>query len=171
LSDKVSAEIYNFVVDQDQVREYNIDKIPALAILGDEDYGIRFYGIPAGYEFTTLVHAIRMVGGAGSQLDERVLRELESVSEPVHMQVFVTPTCPYCPQAVAAAFELAYASPMVRADGIESTEFPHLAVKYDVAGVPRTIINEAVDVEGVVPPAEFLAKIREALSATPVAEG
>jgi glutaredoxin-like protein len=169
LSDMVSTEVYNFVVDGDTAKEHSVDKIPAVAIMGEEDYGIRFYGIPAGYEFTTLVHTIRMVGGAGSQLDEETREQLAALTEPVHLMVFVTPTCPYCPQAVVAAYEMAYASPMVRADGIESSEFPHLAVKYQVAGVPRTIINETVDIEGAVPPAMILEKIQEVL-ASPSAE-
>ena len=165
LSDQIATEVYDFVTDAAKVEEYGVDKIPAVAILGDGDHGIRFFGIPAGYEFTTLVHTIRMVGGAGSQLDENVLAQLESLTEPIHMQVFVTPTCPYCPTAVVAAFEMAYASPMVRADGIESTEFPHLVVKYQVAGVPRTVINENVYVEGAAPPEVILERIQETLAA------
>jgi hypothetical protein len=79
------------------------------------------------------------------------------------MQVFVTPTCPYCPQAVVLAYEMAYASPQVRADGVESTEFPQLAIKYQVSGVPRTVINEDTFLEGAAPPDMLLDKVREAL--------
>ena len=167
LSDQVDVQVYNFITDEDQAKQYAIDKIPATAIVGEEDYGIRFYGIPAGYEFTTLIHTIRMVGTGTSQLDEQTVQALNALPEPAHLQVFVTPTCPYCPQAVVAGFEMAYASPNVRADGIESTEFPYLAVKYQVAGVPRTIVNETVDIEGAVPPDVVLAKIQEALAAGP----
>ena len=170
LSDQVTTEVYNFVVDKEQVEAYAVDKIPAVAIVGEEDYGIRFYGIPAGYEFTSLVHAIRLVGGLGSQLDEETRARLEAVGDPVHLQVFVTPTCPYCPQAVALSYEMAYASPMVRADGVESTEFPQLAVKYQVAGVPRMVINEDTYVEGAAPPDMLLDKITEALTAQPEGE-
>jgi predicted DsbA family dithiol-disulfide isomerase len=66
---------------------------------------------------------------------------------------------------------MAYASPKVRADCIESTEFPYLAVKYQVAGVPRTVINETVHIEGVVPPDVVLEKIQEALAAGADQEG
>jgi glutaredoxin-like protein len=170
LSDQVTAEVYDFVEDKEQVKAYAVDKIPAVAVVGEEDYGIRFYGIPAGYEFTSLVHAIRLVGGLGSQLDEETRTKLGALGDPVHLQVFVTPTCPYCPQAVALSYEMAYASPMVRADGIESTEFPQLAVKYQVAGVPRTVINEDTTVEGAAPPDMLLDKIVEALAAQPEGE-
>ena len=163
LSDLVSVEVHNFVTDPEQVKAYAIDKIPATAIVGQEDYGIRFYGIMAGYEFTSLVHAIRLVGGVGSQLDEGTRQAVSAIDEPVHLQVFVTPTCPYCPQAVALSYEMAYASPNVRADGIESSEFPQLAIKYQVAGVPRTVINEGTFMEGAVSPDVLLEKIEAAL--------
>ena len=165
LSDLIDVTVYNFVVDADQAKEYGVDKIPATVIMGEEDYGIRFYGVPAGYEFTSLIHTIRMIGTGTSQLDEATREGLDALAEPIHMQVFVTPTCPYCPQAVVLSYEMAYASPNVRADGIESTEFPHLAVKYQVAGVPRTVINDKTHIEGVVPPEMVLQAIQETLDA------
>jgi glutaredoxin-like protein len=165
LSDLVDMTVYNFVTDKEKAEEFGVDKIPATVIMGKDDYGIRFYGIPAGYEFTTLIHSIRMIGKAGSQLDEQTVQALDALTDPVHLQVFVTPTCPYCPQAVALGFEMAYASANVRADGVESSEFPHLAVKYQVAGVPRTVINENTHLEGAAPPDMLLEKIQEALAA------
>ncbi len=164
LSDLITVEVYDFVADAGQAEEYGIDKIPAIAIIGQEDYGIRFYGIPAGYEFTSLIHALRLVGGAGSQLDQATIDELNGLARPIHMQVFVTPTCPYCPQAVVLGYEMAYASPNVRADGIESSEFPQLAIKYQVAGVPRTVINEQTYIEGAAPLPMVMDKVREALA-------
>jgi glutaredoxin-like protein len=170
LSDLVDLTVHNFVTDEEKAKEYGVDKIPATVIMGEKDYGIRFYGIPAGYEFTTLIHTIRMIGKTGSQLDEQTRAALDALTEPVHMQVFVTPTCPYCPQAVALGYEMAYASENVRADGVESSEFPHLAVKYQVAGVPRTVINESTHLEGAAPPDMLLGKIKEALAAGQAAD-
>ncbi len=167
LSDLVDVTEYNFVVDEDKAKQYSVDKIPATVIMGEEDYGIRFYGIPAGYEFTSLIHTIRMIGTGTSQIDEETVESLAALEDPVHMQVFVTPTCPYCPQSVVLSYEMAYASPNVRADGVESTEFPHLAIKYGVAGVPRTVINDKAHIEGVVSPDIVLQAIQETLNATP----
>ena len=164
LSDLIDVQVYDFVTDADKAQEYGVDKIPATVLMGEKDYGIRFYGVPAGYEFTSLIHTIRMIGTGTSQLDEATATGLDELAEPVHMQVFVTPTCPYCPQSVVASYEMAYASSNVSADGIESTEFPHLAVKYQVAGVPRTVINETTHIEGVVPPDVILQAAQEALS-------
>lgn len=163
ISDRIVAEIYDFQADRAKAEELGIDKIPAIAVIGEQDYGVRFYGIPSGYEFTSLLYAIRYVSEGKTELSDATLKVLEGLTEPVHIQVFVTPTCPYCPQAVTLAHQMAVASPMVRADMVEATEFPHLAYKYQVMGVPRTVINEKVHIEGAVPESYMVAKLQEAV--------
>ena len=107
LSDQVTLQIHDFIKDQSLAEDMGIDKIPALAINGtnDRDFGIRFYGIPSGYEFTSLLEAILAVGTGENELDAKTVEFLESIEDPLHIQVFVTPTCPYCPQAVVLAHE------------------------------------------------------------------
>lgn len=164
LSDQLDAEIYDFVADEETAQEYGIDKIPAVAVIGDEDYGIRFYGIPSGYEFTSLLEAIQIVAEGETELAEETQTYLSNLDQPVHMQVFVTPTCPYCPQAVVLAHHMALSSPMVRADMVEAQEFPHLSTKYQVMGVPRTVINESTHIEGAAPEPMVLERLQEALA-------
>jgi glutaredoxin-like protein len=103
LSDQLMVEVYNFVTDKEKAEELGIDKIPAIAVVGAEDYGVRFYGIPAGYEFTSLIHSIRAVAAGETELSAEGLQALSELSDPVHIQVFVTPTCPYCPPSVMLA--------------------------------------------------------------------
>ena len=162
LSDKITLEVYNLVTDKDMAESYGVNKIPATVVRSDVDYGVRFYGIPSGYEFTSLVEAIVDVSTGSTELDDETLAELERIDDDVHLQVFVTPTCPYCPTSVRAAHSLAVASPKVRADMVESIEFPHLANKYGVQGVPRTIINETTMVEGALPEQLLVAYILKA---------
>jgi len=168
LSDKITAEIYNFVTDKEVAEQYDVDKIPAIVILGsengdDKDYGIRFYGIPSGYEFTSIVEDILDVSKGDSALQPRTREILAEIDEPVHFQVFVTPTCPYCPQAVRLAHQFAIENSQIRADMVEAIEFPHLANKYGVYGVPRTVINDKVHQEGAVPEPMMLNKLLEAV--------
>jgi glutaredoxin-like protein len=122
-----------------------IDKIPALAVLGGsgKDYGIRFFGIPAGYEFASLLEALEMVAKGDSELAPATREKLKELRAPVNLQVFVTPTCPYCPRAVLTAFRFAMESGNVRASMVEATEFPQLANKYQVSGVPHTVIGDS----------------------------
>jgi glutaredoxin-like protein len=166
LSDQLTVEVYNFVTDKEKAEELGIDKIPAIAVVGAEDYGVRFYGIPAGYEFTSLIHSIRAVAAGKTELSVEGLQALSELSDPVHIQVFVTPTCPYCPPSVMLAHQMAIASPMVRADMVEAQEFPQLSIKYQVMGVPRTVINETTHIEGAVPEPVAMQKLQEALSST-----
>ncbi|MDY6877185.1 MAG: thioredoxin family protein [Chloroflexota bacterium] len=164
LSDQLTAEVYDFGTDKEKADELGVTKIPAVAIIGTEDYGVRFYGIPSGYEFTSLLYAIKLVAAGKPDLSEGTLQALAEVTDPVHVQVFVTPTCPYCTRAVVLAHQMAVASPMIRADMVEATEFPHLVTKYQVMGVPRTVINETVHIEGAAPEPMVLEKLQEALA-------
>lgn len=161
LSDKITSETYNFVTDKEMADRFKIDKIPATIVMGAEDKGIRFYGIPSGYEFISLLEAIKMAASGDSGLSPESKKILGNLKAPLHLQVFVTPTCPYCPRAVSLAHRLAFESPNVTADMVEATEFPHLAIKYQVMGVPRTVINEDLHIEGAVPEQTLLQRIAE----------
>lgn len=165
LSENLALEVYDFVADEEVAAEYDVDKIPAVVVVDDEgnDAGIHFYGIPSGYEFASLLEAIKLVGNGQLELSDDTLDLLETIQEPVHIQVFVTPTCPYCPRAVVLGHHLAYASAWIRADMVEATEFPHLSTKYSVMGVPRTVINEDTHVEGAAPEQMLMSKLMQAL--------
>jgi len=92
LSDKIKAEIHDFVAEAQVAKEHGVDKIPAVIPAGEKDYGIRFYGVPAGYEFTTLVEDIIDVGRRDPGLSEEIAAELAKVNSPVHIQVLFSPT-------------------------------------------------------------------------------
>jgi glutaredoxin-like protein len=92
LSDKVTVETYNFVTDKAVAEQYGIDKIPATIVMSDVDHGLRYYGIPSGYEFTSLIEDIVDVSRGQSGLSEEALTQIAQIKDPVHIQVFVTPT-------------------------------------------------------------------------------
>lgn len=174
LSDRIELEILDRASEPELTRRYGVDKVPAIIVLtgGTEpaDTGIRFFGIPSGYEFATLVDDIIAVSRGEARLGAETRQWLAALTRPLHLQVFVTPTCPYCPRAVSLAHRLALASPLIRADMIEATEFPALADRYNVYGVPRTVINDTIAVEGAVPEGQLLEYLKEAAAqAQPVA--
>ena len=175
LSDKIEPEVFDFVDDKDKAELYKIDKIPAIAVVRVEDgkerdYGVRFYGIPSGYEFTSVIEDIVDVSKGDSGLQPRSREAVAGLTEPVHFQVFVTPTCPYCPQAVRLAHKFAIESDLITADMVEAIEFPHLSNKYAVHGVPRTVINDDYHQEGAAPEPLVLAKLLEAAGGAPAHE-
>jgi len=92
LSEKISLEVHDFVADAEKAKQYGVDKIPATVILGDGDYGMRYYGVPAGYEFNALIQDIRDVGKRDHGLSEEVMAELAKIDQPVHLQVITIPT-------------------------------------------------------------------------------
>lgn len=163
VSDHIKLEILDFVKDKAEAEKYGVDKIPAAVVMDDKDYGIKFYGIPAGYEFASLIEAIKLVASGQHGLQAETTKFLDGLKKDVHLQVFVTPTCPYCPGAVILAHKMAYYSAKVKGDMIEATEFPHLSQKYNVMGVPRTVINEKEFVEGAAPENMVIKKIKAAV--------
>lgn len=184
----IQVEVIDRAEQPQRAQRYGIDKTPAIAVLaatiafastagagstdradpdaGFRDTGVRFFGVPLGYEFSTLVEAVIGASRGETGLAPETQRWLESLDRPLHLQVFVTPTCPYCPRAVNLAHRMALASPHVRADMVEATEFPDLADHYQVMGVPRTVINESTAVEGAVPERSLLAYLKQAAVAT-----
>ena len=92
LSGKLNAEVYDFVADKDVAERYGVDKIPAIVVEGKKDYGIRFYGVPSGYEFGSLLEVIKAVSAGESGLAAETKEALRGLKEPLHVQVFVTLT-------------------------------------------------------------------------------
>jgi glutaredoxin-like protein len=159
----VRLEVHDLDGHPPEATLYRIDKAPAIVVLGDEtgrrDFGIRFYGSPAGYEFATLIEDIRMASRGTTDLSPATVETLSHLTTPLHLQVFVTPTCPYCPRAALLAHKMALVSDLVTADAVDATEFPELADRYRVRGVPRTILNDTVHIEGAVPEAVLMAEL------------
>jgi glutaredoxin-like protein len=164
LSPKLKTEIYDFSKDKEKVKEYNVDKIPAIVLTGKKKYGIRFYGAPSGYEFMALIEDINDVSTGKTKLSPQTKEKLQSVNKPIHIQVFTTPTCPYCPQDVRLAHQFAVENESIKADMVEVVEFPFLCQRYAVMGVPKVVINETINFVGALPEERFIEYILTAQS-------
>lgn len=163
VTDRIKLEVYDFIKDKDQAEKYGVEHIPAIVVMDEKDYGIKFYGVPGGYEFSSLIESFKLVSTGETGLSKETMDFLDKLEKDVHLQVFVTPTCPYCPGAVILAHKMAYYSSKVKADMVEATEYPELAVKYNVMGVPRTVINETQYLEGSAPEKMLIDKIKASL--------
>lgn len=166
LSPKLKVNVYDFVKNGDEAVKYNIKKIPAIAIIGSSDYGVRYYGVPAGYEFAAFADDIIDVSRGTTSLSESLKKKLAEIKKAVHIQVFVSPTCPYCPKAARLAHQFAIENEFIRADVIEMTEFPHLVQRYSVMSVPHVVINEDTSFAGAQPAEVFIEQINMALRAS-----
>jgi glutaredoxin-like protein len=170
LSDKLELSTYDIQEHQEVANRFHVINAPGIVIAakdnaGVQDLGVQFSGIPSGNEFSTLINDILTVSKRDSGLSEKTREFLKGLDTPIHLQVFVTPSCPYCPRAVLLAHQMAMENPqMIRAEGVEAMEFPELADRFNVRGVPQTVINAGAGiVVGAVPEQNLLAEIMRAL--------
>jgi alkyl hydroperoxide reductase subunit AhpF len=92
LSDLASVEILNLAIDRERAEAYGVDRVPAIVVEGARDYGIRFFGIPSGYEFSNLIDSMIVTSTREPALSEETRAALGGLTAPVHIQVFSTPT-------------------------------------------------------------------------------
>jgi alkyl hydroperoxide reductase subunit AhpF len=92
LSDQLSVTVLNPHIDRDQAAAYGITESPAVVVEGAQDYGIRFLGIPAGYEFSNLIDSIIAVSTGDAGLSDATKAALAGLTEDVTIKVFATPT-------------------------------------------------------------------------------
>jgi glutaredoxin-like protein len=155
----VTLETFNLVLDKDKAAEYGIDRVPAVIIAAPGCDRIRYYGAPLGNELPTLLEAIHMAASGQTVLSEQNRARLKAVAAPVTLQVFFTPSCAYCPQMISLANRAAIESPLVSTVAIDATEFPDLVRRYNVNGVPKTVINDAAEIMGAASEDAFVAAI------------
>ncbi len=162
LSPKI--KVTHGLLDNDAMRgEHQIDKHPAMLIHGLKDYNIRFFGVPSGLEFNPFIETVVAVSTGTIDLAQSVVDKLAGITDPVHIQVFTTPTCPYCPKVVRIAHQFAMINDKITSDMIDAMEFRELATNYGVFGVPKTVINDKVSLDGLVGPDMLIDAILEAL--------
>ena len=155
----VTLEVLNLVLDKERAASYGVDRVPAVLIEAPGCDRIRYYGAPLGNELPTLLQAIAMAAAGKTPLGEVSRARLKALSKPVALKVFFTPTCVYCPQMIALANQAAVESPFVSTVAIDATEYPDLVRQYGVNGVPKTIIDETMELMGAAPEEEFIAAI------------
>ena len=159
LSDQITVEEYNIVLDKDEVSTYRIERAPAVAVVGDRDLGLRFYGVPGGYEIAAIVEAVLLAATGAVSLSPESLAAIAVVDRPIDLKVFVTPTCAFCPQAVSMAYRLAAASDQITASAIEATAYPDLVRQYQVTGVPKTVVDGQIEILGAQPEEIFVREV------------
>ena len=163
LSERVSVEEVNLILDREKSAQYGIDRIPAIVLLRDgADTRMRFLGAPAGYEFSSLIESIILAGTDDSGLSKDSKQLIaEKATAPMDIKVFVTPTCPHCPRAVTLAHRMAVESPNISATCVEASEFHDLSRQYRVTGVPKTVASGGAEILGAVPEEEFVRGVFE----------
>lgn len=142
LSDRIELEIHD--VEDKKAREMGIELAPTVIVTDSMEElgsGVRFTGIPSGYEFTALIKDIMYVSTKQLEITDATIQELQNIRSRLKIEVYVTPACPYCPKAVMIAHQFAMVSDKIESEVIESLEFPSLADSWRVMSVPHTVIK------------------------------
>lgn len=164
ISPKINLKIFDFDKDKNTVHKYNIMMPPATVIQSNTDIGLRYYGIPSGYEFSTLINSITIVGRGRIDIPREVREKSTLVKKKVEILVFVTPSCPYCPRAAVIAHKLAYINEHIEGTVIEANEFPELSREFNVMAVPKTVINKRHSFEGAFSEERFFEELIKGIS-------
>ncbi len=168
--------IYNPLIDVDLANKYGVNKeLPAITLRTDKDYNFKFLGIPAGYEFTWLLNSILMVANNQLPINQKTINTLKEVDNILksnqailELWVFVTPTCPYCPIMTINSTAFSIVTDNIKTINVEVSEFQDYAIKYNVMGVPKTILKLITkdnkvfedDIEGALPENKFAEFIK-----------
>ena len=164
--------VKNVITEKAEAEKYGVYDAPVLVILQKKedgtltDFGMRYFGIPAGYEFSALIESVILASTGRSGLPPEIEEQIKEIDKDVKIYVFVTPTCPYCPRAVLTSHRFAVANPNIKGYMIEALEFPEWANQYHVHAVPKIVINDVIEFEGAYPEPFFAEKIREAAALT-----
>ncbi len=153
-------------IQLEESRELDCLDYPCFSItIPGKDLGIRFMGKPVGGEFQVLIDTILMVSTNEYKISDRVEEIVEEIDKDVDIKVFVTSSCGFCPPAIKMAYSFALVNNFIKATVIDCYSFQDLAIKYNVAAVPKTVINDRVEFVGSKDDNEFLGYIIEAVEA------
>jgi glutaredoxin-like protein len=159
LSEKITLTVYELAEAPDDAKKLKIDKVPGIVVRGPSNRGLRFFGAPAGNEFPNFVETIVAASKQKVDIGAESAKHLRKLKDKVSVAVYVTPTCPYCPQMVRSAYRLALASAHVDATAIEINEFPRLAQQLGVRSVPLTVLNGEKAIAGVMDEATLVEAV------------
>lgn len=159
MSDRVIVLWSGFGHDEPAARDYGIERHPAVVVEGRGDLGLRFTGVPMGYQFGVLVEDLVMASTGETDLSEEVKIKLRSVDEPVSIKVYTLPDCLGSPFMARAAHKFAIETGEIAADVVDLLEFADLAAEEKVLETPKTVINGKVEVQGTISERELADRV------------
>jgi thioredoxin reductase (NADPH) len=137
-----------YYMDNELAGKWNVDRSPTL-LIAPERYNIRWLGAPVGEEGRIFLETLIFAGMGKSNLNEQTLGVLKKVDTPRNIKVFVSATCPYCPQQAVNAVRAAIEQPeLVSVEIIDIQAEPELANQYSAFSVPQTFANDVLIGQG-----------------------
>ncbi len=166
LNDKITHTNHDYVKANlnEASQKYNIERAPAFLVLNEagEDKGMRFYGLPSGYEINAFLSSVIEQSGHEEELPQEMVDRIMAIKEPVNIKVFVTMSCPHCPGAVQKAHKLAMLNPNVTSEMIGADIFDEISNKFNVSSVPQIVFNDSESILGNQPFDIFIENLEKA---------
>ena len=146
ITDKIIFREYD--LNHNYAKKWNVDRAPTM-LIDPERYHIRWLGAPMGEEGRTLLETLLLVGMGNSRLNEQAIKVLKKIDSPRQVRVFVSPSCPYCPQEAVNAIKAAIEMPeFVSVELVDIQCNPDIAEKYSAQSVPQTYANDILIGQG-----------------------
>ncbi len=157
---KLEIEELSIEENQEEANKFNVTKIPAILFIDEQDKEIiRYLAHPTGSEFVPFLNSIQYFSGVRPYYADQILTHLKKIKKG-NMKIFITPTCPYCPMTVPVLTLFSIVSKgRISAEIIDVNLNPDLGMKYNVQGVPMTVINEKEVIHGMFTPQDLLNKL------------
>lgn len=142
-------------------RKWDVTSSPTI-LLDPEHYSIRYLGVPYGEEGRTFLAAILLVGTRTSNLNEQSLNVLRKIDTPREIKLFVSATCPYCPDQAINAIKAVIANPeLFSLQMIDIQSNPELTDRYSAYSVPQTFANDVLIAQGAQPEELFALSLEK----------
>ncbi|MBE9530639.1 MAG: FAD-dependent oxidoreductase [Proteobacteria bacterium] len=159
MSPKITMLEYD--LSHEIARKWNAQYSPTL-LFDPEHYHVRWLGAPIGEEGRTFVEALIMMGYGKTDMSEESLKILQKIESPRNLKVFVSPSCPYCPQQAVNALKAAIEKPdLVSLEIIDIQANPELAEQYSAQSVPQLYSNEKLIAKGAQPEELFMLSLEK----------
>jgi len=159
-NDKLGVEEISIEESPEEAIKYKVARIPAILFVNDDGNEIiRYSAYPTGSEFVPFLNSIQYFSGVRPYYADQILTHLKKIDKS-EMKIFITPTCPYCPATVPVLTLFAIVSKgKITAEVIDVSLNPDIARKYEVQGVPLTVVNENERIVGMFTPQDLLDKL------------
>ena len=164
ITHKINLDVYNFAIDKEVAGRYNIKRVPAIAVIGNRDFRIRYYCFPEEVLFYHLLDSIVEVSHGTPSISTKNKKFLEGLDTLVQLELFISPTCAYSWPAEKTALRLAMASDKINLDIIDAMKFQEVAEQYNIHGIPMTIVNGKECIFGALHEEDFIRALIERIT-------
>jgi thioredoxin reductase (NADPH) len=159
LTSRITLKEYS--LDHELAEKWGVESSPTL-LIDPEHYNIRWIGAPMGEEGRSFLEAMMLLGMGKSNLTDQSRTVVQRIDSPRQVKVFVSPTCPYCPQQVVNGLKAAIEKPdLIALEIIDIQCRPDIAEQYNAHSVPQAYVNDVLIGQGAQQEEVFMSSLEK----------